>query len=523
MPQLIQSVASAACLAILFFVLRSAFHRFSRLPLPPGPPKLPLIGNLLQIPSTNQYEVYQRWGEIYDVSRLGVIHVDAVGNSIVILNTAKAAWDLLDKRSRIYSSRPAAPMVNDLMGWGWTTASQAYGETWRAHRRIVGQALNVNAVKIFRSNQVKATHFLLSRLLEDPESYFELLKNHSARIIMSIAYGLDVKLTNDPWVTMAEDALIPMMKALTPGAFLVNSLPFLKHVPSWLPGAGFKRKARKWKTLTDRFLHTPFAAAKETVLSGEYSTSFVSESLQRLDDDEPVRVQEQEDIIRQAAGDMYIGGADTTAAAMVSFLFAMLVNQDVQHKAQEEVDRVSSGRLPTFEDEKAMPYVTAVVWESLRWISITPLAVPHYSDAEDVYNGYRIPKGSVIVSNVWAILHDENMYPEPYDFKPERYFKPGTNEFNETIQSPTFAVFGFGRRICPGRHLGYASLWIGVVSLLKTFTISKARDKQGNIIEPVYDLRGSLVVAPRPFKCSITPRSAEAEGLILAANDEVEE
>ncbi|KAK7052995.1 hypothetical protein VNI00_004316 [Paramarasmius palmivorus] len=384
MSQLIQSVAGAACLAALFFVLRSAIRRSSRVPLPPGPPKLPFIGNLLQLPSSNEYKVYQRWGEEYDgkifvttfsitanlkmrlVSRSGVIHVDAAGTSIVILNSAKAAWDLLEKRSRIYSSRPPSPMAGDLMGWSWSTGMKPYGESWRAHRRIVSQALNVNAAKMFRSKQVKATHLLLSQLLEEPEAYFELLHHHSARIVMSIAYGLEVKTIDDPWVAIAEDALNPMLDAL-------NSLPFLKYVPSWFPGAGFKRKALKWKELTNRFLNAPFAAAREIVLSGEYDTSFVSESLQRLDDDEPLQRQEQEDIVRQAAGDMYIGGADTTAAAIVSFIFAMLFVPDVQRKAQEEVDRVAAGRLPTFEDEQAMPYVTAVVWESLRCYNITPI------------------------------------------------------------------------------------------------------------------------------------------------------
>jgi cytochrome P450 len=79
----------------------------------------------------------------------------------------------------------------------------------------------------------------------------------------------------------------------------------------------------------------------------------------------------------------------------------MLVAPDVQRKAQEEVDRVTPGRLPTFEDERSMPYVTAVVYECLRWNNVTPLGIPHYSTAEDVYNGYRIPIGSIVVGNTW--------------------------------------------------------------------------------------------------------------------------
>ncbi|EEB93098.1 hypothetical protein MPER_08295 [Moniliophthora perniciosa FA553] len=160
-----------------------------------------------------------------------------------------------------------------------------------------------------------------------------------------------------------------------------------------------------------------------------------------------------------------------------------------------------------------MPYVTAVVWESLRWKNATPLGVPHYLEVEDEYEGYRIPRGTVVFSNVWAILHDEDLYSEPFEFKPERYFKAGCESvFDPAIKDSTFAA------ICPGRHMAYSSVWIAVASILKTFDISKAMDEHGNVIEPVYESHSSIVATPLPFKYSMKPRSAEAEELISAAS-----
>ncbi|KAK7052980.1 hypothetical protein VNI00_004301 [Paramarasmius palmivorus] len=384
--------------------------------------------------------------------------------------------------------------------------------------------MNTGAVKLFRPQQIKATNLLLSQILKTPESYLELLQCHSTRTIMSIAYGVEVKLHNDPWVSIVEDAAKSVKDAFVPGAFLVDFFPILKFVPWWFPGAGFKRKARKWKELAHKSLHLPHEAAQKIIESGEYSPSFVSESLQALSDvDSPTERRKKEQLIRETAGVMYIVGVESTTVAIAAFMFAMLVSPEAQRRAQEEVDRVAPGRLPTFEDEQFMPYVTAVVWESLRLKNVGPIGVPHYSDAEDVYNGYRIPKGSIVISNIWAILHDENLYPEPFEFKLERYFKPGKDyEFDETVRPPTFAAFGFGRRICPGRHMAYASLWIAVASILKTFDIVKAVDEQGIEIEPVYKLQSTFVGMPFPFECVIKPRSDEAKSLILAANGELE-
>ncbi|EEB88750.1 hypothetical protein MPER_13242, partial [Moniliophthora perniciosa FA553] len=80
---------------------------------------------------------------------------------------------------------------------------------------------------------------------------------------MSVAYGIEIKSKNDPWVALAEDAVQPFVDALVPGAFLVDSFPFLKHVPSWMPGAGFKRKAQEWKEAGFKLVNEPVAVAKE--------------------------------------------------------------------------------------------------------------------------------------------------------------------------------------------------------------------------------------------------------------------
>ncbi|KAK1230783.1 hypothetical protein PQX77_006117 [Marasmius sp. AFHP31] len=479
----------------------------NNLPLPPGPPKLPLVGNLFQMPSFPVWEAYQRWSEEYDSD---IIHLDAAGTSIVVLNSAKAINDLLEKRSRIYSSRPPAPMVCDLMGWDWHFGFKVYGDEWRARRRTFLQIFHQKAARQFEPQEIKHTRNLLRRLLDKPEDFLGHLQHHAAAVVMSVAYGLEIKPAHDAYVELADAAMHPLLLALTPGKFWVDSFPMLKYVPSWLPGAGFKKYGEASHQLATAMVTKPFEDGK-VIMEQTGVPSFISSALQKLDGKATPK---QEQIIREAAGSMYLAGADTTVSAITTFILAMLFAPEAQQKAQEELDRVvPSGRLPDFSDEERLPYTTALVKEALRWNNVAPMALPHVLEVEDEYKGYRIPANTIVYGNVWAVLHDEQVYSEPFKFQPERFLRDGKVSY-EDAPDPVTVFFGFGRRICPGRHMAYSSMWITIASVLKMFRISKAIDANGNIIEPTYKYRTGLVTSPEPFPCSIKPRISDAEDLL---------
>ena len=131
---------------------------------------------------------------------------------------------------------------------------------------------------------------------------------------------------------------------------------------------------------------------------------------------------------------------------MLSFLLSMTKNPEVQARAQAEIDSVitSLGRLPDFGDEDKLPYIEAVIAETHRLNPIVPYAVPHAAEEDDVYEDYLIPKGSTVIGNTWAILHDEEVYgPEPMRFNPDRFMKEGGKDIPP---NPEKYAFGFGRR-----------------------------------------------------------------------------
>jgi len=198
----------------------------------------------------------------------------------------------------------------------------------------------------------------------------------------------------------------------------------------------------------------------------------------------------------------------------------MTLYPDVQANAQEEVDHVTgSNRLPTFSDRADMPYVNALVKEILRWNPAVPLGLSHQATQDDVYRGYTIPKGAVVWANIWSILHDENIFPNPKAFKPERFLQQ--EKPLERISDPSLLAFGFGRRICPGMYLADNSIFITVASMLAVFDITKDRDAKGEEITPCVDYSG-FISHPRPFPCRIRPRSARATTLIRTCGNESE-
>ncbi|KAJ7108017.1 cytochrome P450 [Mycena crocata] len=485
----------------------------SSLPLPPGPRKLPLIGNVFDIPAAHPWETYMAWSKEYDTD---ILHLNLAGTSLVVLSSVEATQALLEKRSAMYSDRARLPMITELMGWDFNVGIMYIRR--RAHRRLFNQGFTPKASLKYRPKQLTATHSLLQRLIQTPDDFMGHFRQWASEIIMSVAYGIDVLPTDDPYVALAFEAVHTLSNAGVPGKYLVDSLPLLKYVPAWLPGAGFKRKAKGWSKLAKAMQDVPFAETKRQIDLGTAPPSFTADSLHALKDSADTTNYYTESTVKATAGTMYVGGADTSVSALGTFVLGMIANPDAQRKAQAEVDAVTGGRsLPTHTDEAVMPYVAALVQEILRWKNVGPIAIPHFLAVEDEYKGYRIPANSLVIGNTWAILHDEAVYPDPYAFKPERFLLDG--KLNPDGPFPETA-FGFGRRLCPGRHMALSSLWIVVASMLATFEITKARDEHGREIEPSYEFDSGFINSPLPFKCCIRPRSQAAVDLIQATNAE---
>ncbi|KZP27823.1 cytochrome P450 [Athelia psychrophila] len=472
---------------------------------PPGPKGWPLIGNLFDAPKAGS-----EWVDYHEMCKKynsDVVYMKILGQSILVLDSLEAITELLDKRSNIYSSRPRFVMFVELMDMPWNMAFFPYGTLWRAHHRLIHSEFDIEAVRSHHPQQTHGAHGLLVRLLglESQDQWPKHLRHQIGATIIDTAYGIKALPEDDPVINLADEAVRLAGITIIPGRFLVETLPILKYVPAWFPGASFQRVAQEGKAVGRDLVEVPFDQVKRAMADGTAQPSFALNCLQRINLGGDVEAQET--AIKGCAATMFGAGADTTVSTLATFFLAMMKYPEVQAKAQRELDSVLGfGQLPDFGDEDSLPYITAMVKECLRWEVVSPIAVPHLSTADDEYKGYHIPAGTLVIPNSWAVLNDENTYPDPFTFNPDRFMTDGNLDPE--------AAFGYGRRICPGRHMARDTIWINIGCILACFNIEKPLDAHGNTVEPSVNYISQLVRHPEAFDCRFKPRSKYVEDMI---------
>ncbi|KAF1837812.1 cytochrome P450 [Decorospora gaudefroyi] len=500
------NVAVFCVISTLYVVYRFFGSKSKVLPLPPGPKPVPFIGNINDLPKPGVPE-WDHWLKHKDLYG-PISSITVLGQTFVIVNDAEITLEMLRDRAAIYSDRPATVFGGEMVGWKNVTVFLQYDETLKAHRKNIAKVAgsSVSVAAFDRVQEEEAAHFLLD-VLDSPENLFQHIRQEAAAVILRIVYGYTPERTeNDPLVVLIREAMEAFSESSAPGQYLVDILPFLRYLPDWVPGTEFKRTARRIKKLLYRSVEEPYAFVRHQMRDNKAKTSFVSQSIDSVNIDE-----QMERIYKWSAGAMYGGGADTTVSSLMTFFLAMALFPDVQRKAQEEIDRVvGNKRLPVTADKEQLPYIDAIVKETHRWHPVAPMAIPHCCTKDDVVRGYRIPKGAMVLPNTWWSTHDPAIYPDPMTFRPERYLSTSTHTAEP---DPRTWTFGYGRRVCPGRHVADNALFMTIAQALAVFNVQKPVEN-GRVVEPDVQFTPGVVSHPMPYRVSVKPRSEQCKELI---------
>ncbi|KAF6761857.1 cytochrome P450 [Ephemerocybe angulata] len=515
MPLNFQDVGVVVLAASVFlFLKRKNKEKYALPPSPKG--RLPLLGHALQMPTSHGWFAFERWGKELNSD---IIYLDAAGMGIIVINSYQMVKDLFDSRSAIYSGRSSFTMVNELMGYDWTMPTLPYNSKWKSQRRLFSKYFSASNTSAYHPRVREFTHLMLPKLLNTPEDFITHIKHMVGAAVISMAYGMPIRAKNDPNIKIAQDSLDQVLEAFIPGRYLVDTIPWMKYLPKWLPGTGFFEDARRGRETMNRLLDMPFSDAERHIANGTARPSLVSMALEEIRDmEDPKEIQDAILELKEVASVFFGAGYDTTHATITNFILAMTLFPEVQAKARQELDSVvGSDRLPDLSDEEKLPYLRAVLKEVVRWRPVSAIGLPHLSTEDDVYNGYYIPKNTLIIPNQRGMLFDPKIYPDPETFSPERFLSPDGLSHNQEVRDPQTIAFGFGRRMCPGFHIALSQLFLSAACILATFEISKAKDEQGNVIEPPLDVAPGITSHSLPFKCVIKPRSQKTKELIQSA------
>ncbi|KAF9523255.1 putative monooxygenase [Crepidotus variabilis] len=498
-------------LALILSALLIYFVRVSRLKkkLPPGPRRIPLIGNAHQVPTQTPWISFARWTKRYG----DLIYLDLAGQSTLIVNSRKAAIDLLDKRSLISSDRPstASEMIK-LCGFSLIMTLQQYGDDWKTQRRMVAPNFAQSYVPNFYGLQEKQVALLVRNVLKDPATLASEVKLRMGNIILRTTYGHTVESQEDVFLQNGLVSADHFSAITKPGAFFVDFIPSLQFVPRWMPGSSFLSYTHEVKKQLVHTAREPYFWSKENrdsgrVLQPNLTSNIIVKAGGDLDGNN-----EQQAL--WACVTMLGGGLDTNISAILTFLLCMILNPNVQRKAQAEIDTIiGQDRLPLISDRPDLPYVRSVIAETFRWAPPVPLCVPHVLNQDDIYNDYYLPKGTMIMPNIWAMFHDPEIYPDPMSFKPERF------ENDDVEMEKTSIVFGFGRRFCPGRYFAEGTIFSAAATFLATCDILPGLDEVEREVMPEVRYSSGTISMPEEFPIRIKIRSTPAASLLAEATE----
>ncbi|KAI0730576.1 cytochrome P450 [Earliella scabrosa] len=505
------TAAGLAVALVALVYLRSVVNWRSRTrgrPLPPGPRSLPIVGNIFQAPHSKPWVGYRELCATYG----DILHMEILGRHYVVLGSADVIMEYLDKRSANTSDRIRTPLL-DLVGANINFAFFPYGQWWRRHRRTFWQYFNPTISPKYRPIQRETAHKFLYRLLSDSSQYVKHIRYTFSAAIVKVIYNNESEQAVENQMTWVDISQEGISQGLPPGKFLVEFLPFLRHLPSYFLGAELRKYSPRWRHAANLLKEARNSTAAHDSVVGNLFRKLAELSNEAQYDEEVA-------VVKNCAAVALEGGSDTMFSSLQTTFLAMSLNPEILRKAQAQLDSVvGPNRLPDWEDMDALPYITAIVKESLRWQNVLPLSVPHCTVEDDEVHGYFIPAGTVLVPNTWACMHDPEAYDEPDAYRPERFLKDG--KLDPTVRDPSKFVFGYGRRNCPGRHYAEAALFINTASVLHVFDILPPLDQDGKPIRIEPRMTDGLVTYPEDCRCKIKPRSEQAEKLIKEAREDM--
>ena len=463
--------------------------------VPPGPPLLPIVGNLFSLASTDPLANFARLREKY-----GDIYSIYVGKELnIVFNGYDVINDALMKQGTLFSRRPEnayAKAVADYVGIVGTN-----DKLWREQRGLALKALQSlclkNGSRHIDNLILTGVNKLIDRLDKldgKPVNLKSFLQVSVAGIITSIVLGKSFELDDERF----KNFLTHYSKNMTliPGKIvLINCFSFLLKLPFDVFGLkGLFQSMWNWETFMDERLLDEDADAAGNDVIALYQAAI------KENEEGALGQSYSRQYMRNASSELVITGSDTTATTINWILLYLLHYPELETRLQEEIDDViGRDRPPSLTDRPDLPYMEATILEALRIADPAPMAIPHSVPHDTTFKGYLIPKETSILVNLHSVHMDPEIWPEPTKFKPERFLSAD----QKTIEVPKqYIPFSTGPRSCLGETLAKMELFLFMTSILQRFKVVPVNCQA---LPPIKGQLG-LTFDPVPFELRLTKR-----------------
>ncbi|KAG2032860.1 cytochrome P450 [Suillus americanus] len=452
-PNNMQLVLSAAVFLAVMGVIFWAYRPKSKsgLPLPPSPPTWRLRGHVL--PPHKPFLTIAGWIDEYGP----LITIRSTSERIVIIGRYKAAVEIMENQGKFVADRPRMIAAGEMLSGGMSIALAPFGDRFRRMRRALHSHLQPKSADAYQPMQMSQVKNIVLGVLDDPQNFQHHVITYAATTIRKIAYGKNMPASDPEVIEILQT--IRMVTKVGPGAYLVDSIPWLKYLP-WY-GRGLKLWFERKKKLYTGHMER----VKEQMQSDEdIDPSFTKHM---LENSQLYGLTETE--MAFLSGSFLGAGLISTSASICTVLMAAACFPEEQASVQAELDAViGRQRAPTFADQGSLPRMQAFISEALRWRPLASGGFPHRTTKDVIWENYCIPAGTTVSGDHWSISRDPDVYPEPYAFKPQRWI----DEQGALRDDLKFFGYGFGRRVCPGQHVANRSVFISTLLILWAYKLT---------------------------------------------------
>ncbi|NP_001296581.1 isoflavone 2'-hydroxylase [Cicer arietinum] len=455
-----------------FFIIRLLFQSRKFKNLPPGPPSLPIIGNLhhLKRPLHRTFKgLSKTYGDIISLwfgSRL-----------VVVVSSLSEFQQCFTKNDVVLANRPRF-LSGKYIFYNYTTlGSTSYSEHWRNLRRITSlDVLSNHRINNFSGVRRDETQRLITKLAEDSSTsfaevelsfrFYDMTFNNIMRMIPGKRYyGEDCDMSDLQEASQFRDMVTELLQ-LSGANNKTDFMPLLK----FFDFENLEKRVKNIADKTDAFLRGLLQEQRNK----KERTNTMIDHLLNLQESQPEYYTDQ--IIKGLALAMLLAGTDSSAVTLEWSMSNLLNHPEILKKVKDELDiHVGQDRLVDESDLPKLTYLKNVIYETLRLCTPAPLLLPHSTSDDCIIGGYKVPRDTIVLINAWAIHRDPKSWSEATSFKPERFDKKG--EIEKVI------AFGMGRRVCPGEALALRTISMTLALLVQCFDWKRTSDDKIDMAE----------------------------------------